>query len=151
MAYFYQKSRLRGAFNSSVNSSAPSILPPQVQVPSTPSKLLSFFIKLCNVEKTKITQKEARISKKFRLKTFLQNFVFSFLLSTYLMNQTMLQTAYLTVTILVLPNELDHAVDCPFNCHNTGTAQCLMNQTMLQTAYLTVTILVLPMFKACEL
>ena len=45
----------------SVDSSAPTILPPRVRVPSTPSMLLSIYIDLCHVEKTKINKKEARI------------------------------------------------------------------------------------------
>ena len=44
-----------------MDSSAPSILPPRVRVPSTPSMLLSIYIDLCHVEKTKINKKEAGI------------------------------------------------------------------------------------------
>ena len=35
----------------------PSILLPQVRVPSTPSMLLSIYFELCQVEKTKINKK----------------------------------------------------------------------------------------------
>ena len=35
-----------GCCHSSVDSSVPTILPPQVRVPSTPSTLLSFIVKL---------------------------------------------------------------------------------------------------------
>ena len=51
----------RGGRHSSVDSSTPTILPPRVRVPSTPSMLLSNYIDLCHVEKTKINKKEAGI------------------------------------------------------------------------------------------
>ena len=58
-----------GCRHSPVDSSAPSILAPWVQVPSTPSKLLSIYIDLCHVEKTKITKRgrDWPIFKKNRL------------------------------------------------------------------------------------
>ena len=40
-----------------VDSSLPVILLPRVQVPRTPSMLLSIYIDLCHVEKTKINKK----------------------------------------------------------------------------------------------
>ena len=51
----------RGGRHSSVDSSTPTILPPRVRVPSTPSMLLSIYVDLCHVEKTKINKKGARI------------------------------------------------------------------------------------------
>ena len=45
-----------------MDSSAPSILPPQVRAPSTPSTLLSIYIDLCHVEKTKINKKRPGLS-----------------------------------------------------------------------------------------
>ena len=55
-----------GCRNSSVDSSAPSILPPQVQVLSTPSTLLSFMVKfvlyfLFYCEKNERKLKEAQV------------------------------------------------------------------------------------------
>ena len=52
-----KQSSHQGCRNSSVNSSVPSKLLPRVQVPSTPSKLLSIYIDLCHMEKTKINKK----------------------------------------------------------------------------------------------
>ena len=54
---------------SSVDSSAPSILPPRVRVPSTPFTLLLIYIDLCCVEKDKNKQNVAMIgaSKKYLL------------------------------------------------------------------------------------
>ena len=51
------KRSISGCRHSSVDSSAPSILLPRVQVPSTPSMLLSIYIDLCHEEKTKINKK----------------------------------------------------------------------------------------------
>ena len=50
-----------GCCHSSVDSSAPTILPPQVRVPSTPSMLfhLQYLCYICNVKRTKIKQKQA--------------------------------------------------------------------------------------------
>ena len=52
---------LMGCHHNSVDSSVPSILPPWVRVPNIPSTLLSIYIDLCHVEKTKINKKEASI------------------------------------------------------------------------------------------
>ena len=49
-----------GCRHSSVDSSAPSILPPPGQVPNAPSTLLSIYVDLCHVETTKISQKRCR-------------------------------------------------------------------------------------------
>ena len=57
-----------GCSHSSVDLSAPSILPPWVWVPSTPSMLLSIFIDLGHVEKTNINKKEAGIGSFKKLK-----------------------------------------------------------------------------------
>ena len=43
--------------HSSVDSSVPSILPPWVWVPSSPSMILTIYIDLCHVDKTKINKK----------------------------------------------------------------------------------------------
>ena len=51
------KRSISGCRHSSVDSSAPSILLPRVQVPSTPSMFLSIYIDLCHEEKTKINKK----------------------------------------------------------------------------------------------
>ena len=51
-----------GCCNSSVDSSAPTILPPQVRVPSMPSMLLPFIVKFVlylSCEKNENKQKEA--------------------------------------------------------------------------------------------
>ena len=48
---------LLGCHDSSVDSSAPSILTPQVRVPSTPSTLLPIYIDFYHVEKTNINKK----------------------------------------------------------------------------------------------
>ena len=52
----------------------PSILPPWVLVPSTPSMLLPIYIDLYRVKKTKLNRKEAGIvpffQNKIRLKLF---------------------------------------------------------------------------------
>ena len=57
--------QMKGCHHSSVDSSAPSILPPPVQLPSTPSMLFSFIVKFvlylsmqCE-KRTKINKKEA--------------------------------------------------------------------------------------------
>ena len=51
------------AIGSSVDLSAPSILPPQVRVRSTPSTPLSIYIDLYHVEKVNINKKEAGIDR----------------------------------------------------------------------------------------
>ena len=48
-----QRCQTMGCRHSSVDSSAPSILLPRVQVLSTPSTLLSIYIDLCHVERRK--------------------------------------------------------------------------------------------------
>ena len=50
-----------GCRHSSVDLSAPTILPPRVQIPSTPSMLLSFivFVLYLSCEKNENKQKEA--------------------------------------------------------------------------------------------
>ena len=67
--FFTQTIPTRGCCNSSVDSSAPSILPPRVRVPSTPSMLFQFILfklYICqlnsNVKRTKINKKEAGIT-----------------------------------------------------------------------------------------
>ena len=58
-----------GCRHSSGDSSAPTILPPQVWVPSTPSMLLSFIVKFVlylPCEKNENKQKEARFSPFFK-------------------------------------------------------------------------------------
>ena len=55
----------QGCCHSSVDYSAPSMLTPQVRVPSTPSMLLSIYIDLCHVEKTKINKQRPGVANIF--------------------------------------------------------------------------------------
>ena len=68
-----------GSRHSSVDSFAPSILPPRVQVPSTPSTLLSPYNDLCHEEKTK-KQKEAGISAFKKWISMMKKFLLSLIL-----------------------------------------------------------------------
>ena len=72
---------LRGCSHSSVDSSAPSILLPQVLIPSTPSMFFKFLFDLCRVEKTKIKEKEAGIGS-FFLKKKTNKFTITITLET---------------------------------------------------------------------
>ena len=57
-----------GCCHSSVDSSVPTILPPQVRVPSTPSTLLSFIVKLVpylSREKNEINKKRPGLAHFF--------------------------------------------------------------------------------------
>ena len=72
---FLAKNSFKGCRHSSFDWSAPTILPPRVQIPSTPSMLLSFivFVLYLLCEKNKNKQKEARFG------TFLKKSFFSVL------------------------------------------------------------------------
>ena len=62
------KTGKEGCRHSSVDSFAPTILPPRVWVPSTPSMLLSFIVKFVlylSCEKNKIKQKRGRVWPNF--------------------------------------------------------------------------------------
>ena len=53
------KNDSRGCRHSSVESSAPTILPPRVRVPSMPSTLFHLFVLYLSCEKNENKQKEA--------------------------------------------------------------------------------------------
>ena len=61
---------LKGCRHSSVDESVPTILPPRVRVPSTPSMLLSFgvkFVLYLSCEKNENKQKDAEFFKKYSM------------------------------------------------------------------------------------
>ena len=58
----YKEQKTNTGRHSSVDLSAPSTLPPRIRVPSSPPMLLSIYIDLCHVEKTKIKQKEGGLA-----------------------------------------------------------------------------------------
>ena len=69
------KNSMWGCRHSSVDSSAPTILPPQVRVPSTPSMLyhLWYLCYICHLKRTKINKKRPGLAHFFKKVRWIKN------------------------------------------------------------------------------